>query len=177
MDNDFIVKPKMGRMVMLAFLSLVFVLIGLVFLFVQFDGDTVIPKVIGAITVIFFGLCMLYYIKVLMKPEPAVIVTKEGIIDQSSYIRAGLVRWEEIEGIDLISFSGQDYLGIFTFDPDLIIDRSSGFKKMLNRMNTGLLPSQVNIPVKLLNCSMDDLMNAISERWEAAIQNNTTVGQ
>src|SRR5690606_34096341 len=170
MDNDFIVKPKMGRMVMLAFLSLVFVLIGLVFLFVQFDGDTVIPKVIGAITVIFFGLCMLYYIKVLMKPEPAVIVTKEGIIDQSSYIRAGLVRWEEIEG-------SQDYLGIFTFDPDLIIDRSSGFKKMLNRMNTGLLPSQVNIPVKLLNCSMDDLMNAISERWEAAIQNNTTVGK
>lgn len=165
MNDDFIVMAKKGRMVMLAVFCLVFVALGIFILSVPFNVP-MWPMVIGIITIAVFGLCFLYYVRVLVQREPAVVITKEGIIDQSSYIGAGLVRWEEIEAIDFLNFSGQVYLGIFTYDRELIIDRSSGMKKLFNRLNKGLFPSQVNIPVKNLACSVDELLNAIGERWE-----------
>ncbi|WP_077210628.1 STM3941 family protein [Bacillus dakarensis] len=168
MNNEFVVMAKKGRMVMLTVLSLIFVALGIFILSVPFD-DPLWPTVIGIITIAVFGLCFLFFVKVLIKWEPAVVITKEGIVDQSSYIGAGLVKWEEIEAIDFLNYSGQTYLGIFTFDTELIINRSSGMKKLFNKLNKGLLPSQVNIPVKNLDCSVDDLVNAIGERWERAM--------
>lgn len=169
MNNDFIVMANKGRLVMLAVFCLVFVAVGIFILSIPFN-EPMWPMVIGVLTIAVFGLCFLYYVKVLVKREPAVVVTKEGIIDNSSYIRAGLVKWEEIEAIDFLSFSGQTYLGIFTYDRELIINRSSGMKKLFNRLNKGLLPSQVNIPVNNLACSAGELVNAIGERWKTAMK-------
>ncbi|RST76263.1 hypothetical protein D4T97_005665 [Siminovitchia acidinfaciens] len=170
--DAYIVMPKIKRTIMLAFFSFVFVSIGILILALSINGqfEGILPASIGIITITVFGLCFIYYINVLIKREPAVIVTNEGIIDQSSYIGAGLVKWKEIEAIDLINFSGQVYLGIFTFDGELIINRSNGMKRVLNVLNKGLLPSQVNIPVKNLACSIEDLFEAIGERWEMALK-------
>ena len=169
MNAHFIVMSKKGRMVMLTIFSLVFVALGILILFVPFN-EPVLPMVIGILAILVFGLCFLYYVKALAKREPAVMITNEGIIDNSSYIRAGLVKWEEIEAIDFLNFSGQVFLGIFTYDPELIINRSSGIKKVFNRLNKGLLPSQVNIPFKNLDCSAEELLNAIGERWDTALK-------
>lgn len=168
MNDDFIVMSKRSRMVMLAIFSLVFVAAGILILFIPFNETW--PTAVGILAIIVFGLCFFYYVIVLIKREPAVIVTKEGIIDQSSYIRAGLVRWEDIEAIDFLNLSGQTYLGIFTFDSELIINRSSGMKKLFNILNKGLLPSQVNIPVNNLACSAEELVHAIGQYWEAAMK-------
>ena len=169
MNDHFIVMAKKGRMVMLTIFSLVFVALGIFILLVPFN-EPMLPMVIGILAILVFGLCFLYYVKALVKREPAVMITNEGIIDNSSYIRAGLVKWEEIEAIDFLNFSGQVFLGIFTYDPELIINRSSGIKKVFNRLNKGLLPSQVNIPFKNLDCSAEELMNAIGERWDTALK-------
>ncbi|VEF47424.1 Uncharacterised protein [Bacillus freudenreichii] len=167
--DAYIVMPKIKRTIMLAFFTFVFVSIGILILALSINGqfEGILPALIGIITITVFGLCFIYYIKVLIKREPAVIVTNEGIIDQSSYIGAGLVKWKEIEAIDLINFSGQVYLGIFTFDGELIINRSSGMKRVLNVLNKGLLPSQVNIPVKNLACSIEDLLKLLASvgKW------------
>lgn len=169
MNQDFVIMAKKGRMLVLGFFCLVFVAVGISLLMIPFT-EALFPTVIGIITIVVFGFSFLYYAKVLIRWKPAVIITKEGIIDQSSYIGAGLIKWEEIEAIDFLQFSGQVYLGIFTIDPELIINRSSGIKRMFNRINKGLLPSQVNIPVKNLACSVDELVNVIGERWEKVLK-------
>lgn len=102
----------------------------------------------------------------MFKTKPALIINEKGIIDQSTYIAPGLIKWEEIQSIDFVQFSGQTYLGIFTKDPDLVVNRSNSLKKMLNRINKGLLPSQVNIPVKILDCSVEELVEKVSKQWE-----------
>lgn len=168
MDNHFIVMAKKGRMIMLTIFSLVFVALGILILLVPFN-EPALPMVIGILAILVFGLCFLYYVKALVKREPAFMITKEGIIDNSSYIRAGLVNWEEIEAIEFLDFSGQVFLGIFTYNRELVINRSSGIKRVFNRLNKGLLPSQVNMPFKNLDCSAEELMNAIQERWETAM--------
>nr|WP_157998066.1 STM3941 family protein [Ornithinibacillus scapharcae] len=104
----------------------------------------------------------------MIKRKPALIITTEGIIDQSTYLAAGLIKWEEIADIDLVQFSNQTFLGIYTLDPDLIINRSNSLKSMMNRMNKGLLATQVNIPIKILDCSVEELIEMVSKRWKEA---------
>lgn len=164
------IYPKRGRMFMLAFVSFVFVLLGILFLWISFDeGSPFWLGLIGIIVIAFFGLGAVYYVIELLNWRPALIVSDEGIVDRSSFVGAGLIKWEEIESMEFISMSGQVFLSIFTYDPNLIIDRTSGIKRVLNKLNKGLLPSQANIPVKNLAHSIDDLMEEISSRWELRI--------
>ncbi len=60
--NEFIIYPKRGRMIILAFFALLFVLVGAVFIVVYF-GEEGIPlwlPVVGLISVLFFGFCSVY---------------------------------------------------------------------------------------------------------------------
>lgn len=173
--NELVIYPKKGKMILYGIGCLVFVAIGgILFLLGLTDNgnDRLKLLAIGGVVFVFFGLCMVYWVKTMVKRKPAIIINHEGITDQSTYIAAGLIRWGEIEDIDFIQFGGQTYLGIFTKDPDLIVNRSSSFKRMLNRMNKGLLPSQVNIPVKILDCSVEVLIDRINKEWEKQMSPN-----
>lgn len=162
--DDIIIYPKRKRMIMLSIVSLVFILLGAVFIGVAMVEDEKLLLTIGVFVALFFGLCLIFYLKIIFNPKPAVIITEEGIEDQSSYIAAGLVRWGEIESIGLSEFSGQLFLGIVTYDRQLIINRASGLKRLLNNLNRGLLETQVNIPVKNLAYPTEDLLEQIDTR-------------
>lgn len=171
--NHFVIMPKMKKILILAALSLIFVVLGIVLLFISFSvkaEETAWLTLVSILTIVIFGLCFIYYLKVFIKREPAVIISTEGIVDQSSFIGAGLVKWDEIKEIQFVSFSGQIYLGISTFDRELIINRMTGIKKLFNQVNKGLMETQVNIPVKILACSMDEMLKVINEYWEWAMQ-------
>jgi hypothetical protein len=174
--NDYVVSFKRSRMLTLALLSFIFTVIGIVFIIAfatqGIGSEKIWLTAIGVVIAIFFGLCLLYYIIVMIKGKPALKITKEGIIDNSSFIGAGLVRWEDIADIDFINFSNQVFLGIFTFDPDLITDRTTGFKRLLNNLNKGLLETQVNIPIKILDGSLDELVDEINSRWSVVREAN-----
>lgn len=173
--NEYVVLFKRSRMLLLLFFSLLFTVVGVVFLTLTSQGigsEKIWLSAIGIALVMLFGLCVLYYINVLIKGKPAVKITEEGIVDHSSFIGAGLVRWEDIGEIDFVKVSGQVYLGIYTLDPDLITDRTAGFKKMLNNLNKGLIETQVNIPVKVLACPLDELVDEINSRWSVAREAN-----
>ncbi|WP_096270174.1 STM3941 family protein [Paucisalibacillus globulus] len=167
--NEIVIYAKRGKQILYGILCFIFVAVsGLLLMggLTDSGNDSLGLIIIGALGFTFFGLCFVYYVINTFRRKPALIVNQEGITDQSTYIGAGLVRWDEIANIDFVSFSGQTFLGIYTVDPDLIVDRSSSFKKMLNQMNKGLLDTQVNIPVKILDCSMDDLVETINNYWK-----------
>lgn len=171
--KELIIYAKKGKMFFYGILCLIFIAIGIFLTAVSFSetgSDAFKFRVIGIICVIFFGLIMVYWVKSIIQRKPALIVSAEGILDQSTYIAAGLIKWEEISDIDFVELSGQTFLGIYTHDPDLIINRSSSFKSMLNKMNKGLLDTQVNIPVKILDCSMEELIETINYYFNDGVQ-------
>lgn len=167
--DDFIIFPKKGRMILLAFLSFLFVLIGGIFVisYVVQEDIPIYLVIIGVISIVFFGFCMIYYMKEIIKTKPVLIISDAGIIDRSSYLAPGLVKWEDIKYIDFVEFGGQVFLGIYTHDPNLIIDQSTHLRKLLNKMNKGLLNSQVNIPVKNLSCTEQELVVTIEKYWQS----------
>lgn len=168
--NDFIVYPKYGRMLVLTFVSLIFVGLGITFLSLSFnDGFEFLLALLGVISILFFGLGFVFFLKNLLIRKPALILSDDGLMDQSSYIAPGFLKWEEIMEVQFYQYGGQPFLGIITSDSELIIQRSSGLKRLLNRMNKGLVKAQVSIPVNNLDCDDETLINEITIRWEAKI--------
>lgn len=165
--KEFVIYPKRGRMIMLAIFSFVFVLLGAIFIGIYFSEEDISlwMIIVGVVAVLFFGFCLVYYIKEIIIHKPILVISDEGIMDRSSFIGAGLVKWEEIADIDFIDFSGQIFLGIFTHDRELIINRTSSVKRILNQLNKGLIESQVNIPAKNLNCPKEELIEQINKYW------------
>lgn len=166
--SDFQVFAKRGRLAGLGFASLLFVLVGIlmVVLAPQADspGEGVLLTVIGVISILFFGFCLWLYIRKLVIHTPLLVISEEGITDQASYASAGLIRWEEIADIGTMSMANQHFLCIFTHDPNLIVNRLTGFQRMLMRMNKGLSSAQAHIPLKLLSCPLPRLMEEIERR-------------
>lgn len=170
--SDFIVYAKRGRMKVLGFFSLLFVLVGIVISMISLTepDPPILILVIGIVCIVFFGYGFIYFVRELNSRKPVLIVSDEGMMDRSTALAAGLIRWEEISDLDFVDFGGQVFLAIYTFDPELIVNRSHGLKKLLYQINKGLIDAQVNIPVKNLDCNIEQLVQEINHRWEQYIE-------
>lgn len=166
--DGFVVYSSKTKIFLIALGAFVFVVIGLVLLMssIGLGGDLYLG-IIGGISILFFGLALIYALKTIIAEKPAVIINDQGITDHSSLIGAGLVEWEDIANVNFVPFMGQSFLGIYTHDQDLIINRTKGIQKLMNKLNKPLVKSQVNIVHQNLKCSEDELINQIQLYWEA----------
>jgi hypothetical protein len=167
--KPFIVYPKKSRFFIFGLLSFFFVALGVLFLYLASiaDGDVWVLWVVGIISIVFFGFSLLYYVYSFLSNKPALIINDEGIQDNSSYLAAGMVKWEEILDIRWVNVQRQVFLGLITHDPLLIINRTKGFKKVMNKINRRLVGTHVNIPMQILACSPNQLFNEIAIRSPA----------
>lgn len=165
--EELVIYPKRGRMLGLGLISLLFSMFGLLFILLLIAGEASIGTgLIGLVALVFFGLCAIYLIKRAIVHLPALIISPEGITDNSSYIGAGLIEWKDLNKVDVIEMSGQLYLALYTYDPNLIVNRSHAAKKAANKANRFLVDSQINIPVNNLAYPLDQLLSKVIEIGE-----------
>lgn len=180
--EDFTVYQKRWKMTLFCIVCLIFALMGLVVLLSTLSGE--VPdfnahkiwfSVLGLSLSIICGLCFIYFLKRMIKPRPAIIVSTEGLTDHSSFIGAGFTKWEDIAKIGYVDFASQQFLGIFTHDEDLIINRFTGIKRWMIQINTKLLPSQINIKVQDLNCTEKEFLKEVEAHWKYSTQHRANV--
>lgn len=168
--GDFIVYPKRMRVLLLAFISFMVMWTGIILFLFSFhviEHDRYALQGIGIILIGMYGIPFLHHMKVFFARKPAVIINGDGIIDQSSYIGAGLVSWSDIKDITFVRSFGIVYLGIITFDPEYMIKRTTGLKKILNKANKHR-KTQIHISIKSLSCTAEELVEEIDLRWKNA---------
>lgn len=171
--EDIIIYPKKGRMIFLGLISILFILIGVWFIFVGVDESEALAILFGLFFIAVFGACLVVFYKNVFKPAPALKLTDEGIV-QPTRLGMGLIKWEEIESVEKVRLTGQLLLGIYTYDKKLIINRSTGLMKLLNNMNRGLTDTQAALPVKNFNYPVDDLLAEIDMRMHQHMQDQIT---
>ncbi|MGM1047975.1 MAG: STM3941 family protein [Bacillota bacterium] len=146
MDNneDIVIYPKLGKLFMLA---AVFVILGaaLIYFGMTEENSSIVMVIIGVICAVFFGLCLFYFASRIVNKEPSLIINDEGITDQSSYIQAGVIKWEDIKNIELYSMMNQRMIGIKLYHPEKFMLQQTGLKKLLMRANQGLVDTPINI--------------------------------
>lgn len=123
-------------------------------------------KVVSLANLCFFGLVGVYAFVKLLDNRPGLIVDAEGIVDNSSAIAAGRVRWEEIAGLSVNSIAGQSFVTIEVTDPSKYLERAGTFSRMMNVGNMKLVGSPINISSLALRIEFEELVRVLSDSLE-----------
>lgn len=160
-SHELIVPTSRLKLVAMALGSLAFVLVG-AFLLISGRNAT-----IGTLSVSFFGFCGVYAVRRIIRPEPAVVINLEGIVDNASALSVGLIRWEEIAELREYQFMNQTFLGIVPKDLSQLLARQSIWKRNAIRANLFLGAAPVNIPQVVLPLTVSELLREIDRRFVA----------
>lgn len=171
--EDIIVKSKLTKKILFLFSSLIFFAlgffeIGLAFgkydIRVNYNFKGIFNLVIGIITIIFFALIFYYSVKSL-KDNIALKVTKEGIFENSSSIKWGLIEWKDIESIKIRYYLNETFIEIRVKDIEKYMDRLSFLSKLFQKGNNKL-GFQICIVTSTLNYNVDVLCTLLQEYHE-----------
>jgi hypothetical protein len=126
----------------------------------------IVVYLLGMVTVLFSLLITHFSIKKLLDKTPGLVFNEQGIIDNSSGVSAGLIPWEEIADIQIFKLnkvSSQRFLSIFVHQAESYVCRGNKFQQFLNRQNTRLSGTPINISTNSLKINFDELVNIVEE--------------
>lgn len=120
--------------------ALIFVLIGLWILLMEdeiFISSILnfIIRLAALVGVIFFGYCMLFYIKRNQENKDLIIVDKNGITDNSTAISVGFIPWEDIDNIYINSMLNNKFILVKLKNEEKYLNKVSFAKQKLMLVN------------------------------------------
>ena len=115
-------------------------------------------------SIVFFSFCLAYALWRLASPSPALVIHPSGLFDNASALSAGFLRWDEISSIFVAKIKNQKFLAIAVKDVEALLNRQTGVKAKLMKMNVRLAGSAVCIPANTLPVSLEELIRNIEQK-------------
>ena len=123
------------------------------------NGDPFVFENLGDFGI--FALGGLYCFVKMWDRRPGLVLDRDGIIDNSTGVAAGRVRWEEITDIRFRMMGRQRFVTIDVVDPRRFVERGGAVRRLMTRLNTTTLGSPINIATDGLAISPDELFRQI----------------
>jgi hypothetical protein len=152
--KPFVVYQNQSVMVRLLVGSLVFVVLGILFLAVP-DGVGI--KIIGGVSIAFFGAAGIWVANRLIRPRPMLTISSEGLEDHSTATAVGFIPWRDIAGLRLWLYGPgpQRFLAVDLNDPTAFQAARSSFRRGYGRLNQAINAPLVAIPLRFLRREVD----------------------
>lgn len=160
--------PSRGRMAWLTAGAALFVSAGF---FLMFDrssdaGSSMISRVIGLLSVLFFGICFVYSLVKMIRKEPSFVINEQGFIDSSSYTSGGEVTWKDVEHIFMYELMGQQMIGVKLRNEEAFLERQNGMKRKLMKANTNMVDATISIAQNSITLPLDQLYFMMINHWQ-----------
>ena len=115
-------------------------------------------RVTSIIGFIFCSFVLIAFIKVVLSRKLGLAINNEGIIDNSSYISKGLIKWDDIVSIKRIDVMSTKFLLIGVKNPEKYVDNeTSKIKKRLLQSNLKKYGTPITISSTTLEYDFDRL--------------------
>jgi hypothetical protein len=120
---------------------------------------------VGCTGILFFGFVGFSILKKLVKNEPALIISEDGITDNSSGVSAGFIPWSDIIAVKEAVIANQRFINLVVKNPQGYIDRqSSKFKRKIMQKNHDIFGTGIGISTNTLKISYGELKKILEER-------------
>jgi hypothetical protein len=119
----------------------------------------------GVLAVVFFGACGVLALFRILRPSPAVVLSRQGITDTTNPFAVGYVSWDEVAFISIYTIQQQRMLGVFLKDAVSIMARVGGTKAGYMKANLRMGYAPVNIPQLLVRMPLEELAELIRSRY------------
>lgn len=153
--------------------SLSFVVLGILFViipetFTSFLIRSIfLIRLVGTVGVLFFGFALITILKkFLFDDNLGIIINEKGIIDNSSFVSVGLIKWEDIISIEKSRVGSTRFLLIKVKNPENYINVPNRIKSNLLKANYKSYGTPISISANFVSCSFDQLENIILNSFE-----------
>ena len=169
-----VIELSRGKIVLLILISVVFLAVGAWMLTLsdaqlegsqRMMGPTLLRIVAGA-AVILGAICLVAGVVKLRDRRPGLILSAEGITDNSSGVSAGLIPWADVTGFSIFQHQKTRMLVVLVVDPEKYILRGNAVQRLLHRANTGMVGSPISIAATTLKIDFDELKREV-ETWHS----------
>ena len=127
-----------------------------------------LTKTVRAASFIFFGIALYFFIRKLMATGPGLVIDDTGIEDFSMAASASKIYWKDIEAIEVLTIKSQPLILFKVNNPQAYIDgQSNKFKRKMLELNYKWYGAPVGISANGLNISFEELLQLVSENFEA----------
>jgi len=120
-------------------------------------------KIAAVVGIAFFGFGGIYAAGKLADRKPGLIIDSEGIIDNSSAVAAGRVRWDDMTGLTVSKIQSTRFLNILVRSPQACLEGKSRLMKLAGAANIKMTGTPINISSNALKIKFDDLVRLINE--------------
>ena len=125
----------------------------------------------GYASIIFFGLCALFFIRKLPENRPGLIIDDLGLSDNSSGVSGGQILWSDISNISVLEIHRQKIIMLKVKNPEDYINRqTSAFKRKIMKMNFSMYGTPLSITSNGLKISFNDLYKLLLDNYNIAKQ-------
>jgi hypothetical protein len=101
----------------------------------------------------------------LIKNEPALIISADGITDNSSGVSAGFIPWSDIIAVKEAVIANQRFINLVVKNPQEYIDRQkSVFRRKIMQKNHDIFGTGIGISTNTLKISYSELKKILEER-------------
>jgi hypothetical protein len=121
----------------------------------------------GLAGIIFFGFVGFYLLKKLFDKKPGLIISNNGIVDNSSGISVGFVPWSDIKEIKETMVANQKFINLIVKNPQHYIEgQPTKLKRWIVKRNYKSFGTPIGISANGLKYNYDELKLLLQQRFE-----------
>jgi hypothetical protein len=173
--SEIVIPISKQKIILLTIGALVFVGFGILFVTnpEKYTSPIMLnPTVIfisGLASILFFGLCTPFIFKKVWDKSPGLIITDQGILDNSSGVSAGQILWKDIDDIHIIKIGRQRMIILQVYNPQDYIDKqTSKFKRKMMTINMNMYGSPLFLTSNGLKISFAELYKTLTEKLKTS---------
>lgn len=147
--------------------------IGIMVLPVKIDGSVffqnpTINFIFGIVDSLFFGIAAIFCFKKLGDNSPGLIISDEGVVDNSGGISAGFVPWTDITAIKETKVFTNRFINLVVKNPEEYIARQKNvFKRKAAQANYSSFGTVISISANGLKSNQSDLKAILDNKFAA----------
>jgi hypothetical protein len=128
-------------------------------------GNPTLIFIIGLASILFFGLVAVTIFRKFSDKKPGLIISKQGITDNSSGVSAGLIPWTDIQEIKMSQVMSQKFLMFIVSNPQDYLDKvTNPLKRNAMKMNYKTYGSPISISSNALKTNFDELQKLLEDK-------------
>ena len=163
------------KLVIMLLGSMLFIGLGIWFQYLAVDppvfsfpllSQPIVYRLLGLLAIMFFGFCGLFAARKLQDRTPGLIISEEGIADNSSGIPSGMIPWEDITEIKEAGAMNQRFMMLMLRNPEDYINRHKGIRRNFVAANFKSYGSPIAISANALKCSNKELKETLLEYFQ-----------
>lgn len=159
-----IIKRNLGLHVRILFVAVIGMALTAYNYLSQLENPSLIWMILLTASAVLMLVLFVNAARVLIVRKPALVITKEGLVDHISIARAGLIPWNSIRSIKAEKYLNREHILIEVSDSQSVIDKLPYVRqKMVDQQfrDTG---SVIVIDPKTIQTKSSDLVKIIKKR-------------